>query len=53
MQKLILKAIRQDVTPLVKHTDPDMLAFNPYVKDGSLTIIRYSTDEKKGFAGIS
>ena len=53
MQELILKAIKKGVTPLVKHTDPDKLAFNPYAKDGSLAIIWYSTDEEKALKGLA
>ncbi|MGD6816637.1 hypothetical protein ACQCVE_06090 [Metabacillus sp. 113a] len=52
-QELILKAIKQGVTPLVKHTDPDMLAFNPFAKDGSLVIIWYSTDDEKALKGVA
>ncbi|ANN34851.1 hypothetical protein A9498_26510 [Bacillus thuringiensis serovar coreanensis] len=53
IQELILKAIKQGVTSLVKHTDPDMLAFNPYAKNGSLAIIWYSTDEEKTLKGLA
>ncbi|MDQ0481060.1 hypothetical protein [Guptibacillus hwajinpoensis] len=53
MQELILKAIKQDVTPLVKHTNPDTLASNPYVRDGSLAVIWYSTDEEKALKGLA
>lgn len=52
MQELILKAIKQGATPLVKHTDPDMLAFNPYAKNGSLAIIWYSNDEENSLKGL-
>ena len=53
MQELILKAIKQGVTPLVKHTDPDMLAFNSYARDGSLAIIWYSTDDENALKGLA
>lgn len=51
LQELILKAIKQGVTSFVKHTDPDMLAFNPHAKNRSLAIIWYSTDEEKALKG--
>lgn len=53
LQELILKAIKQGVTSFVKHTDPDMLAFNPHAKNRSLAIIWYSTDEEKALKGVA
>ncbi|CAM5579311.1 hypothetical protein SAFG77S_09066 [Streptomyces afghaniensis] len=55
LQELIVKAIKEGVTPLVKHTDPnpEILAFNPFSKDGSLMIIWYSTDEKESLKGLA
>ncbi|MFZ3591898.1 hypothetical protein ACOI1C_22500 [Bacillus sp. DJP31] len=47
MQELILKAIKQDTTPLIKHTDFDTLDFNLRSKDGSWVIVWYSSDEEK------
>ncbi|WP_010530514.1 MULTISPECIES: hypothetical protein [Lentibacillus] len=47
MQELILKAIKQGFTPLIKHNDPDTLDFNPRSKDDSWMIVWYSTDEEK------
>ncbi|PFC97095.1 hypothetical protein [Bacillus cereus] len=60
MQELILKAIKQGVTPFIKHTDPERLKrtgiikpFNPYAKDGTLAIIWYSTDEEKDLKNLA
>ncbi|PHB13588.1 hypothetical protein COE80_29895 [Bacillus pseudomycoides] len=53
MQELILKAIERGVTPFVKHSDPDMLKFNPRSKDGSWMIIWYSTDEEKALKDLA
>ncbi|WP_437830573.1 hypothetical protein ACQRXC_03850 [Niallia taxi] len=55
VQELIIKAIKQGVTPLVKHTDPDpdILASNPFAKDGSLMIIWYSTDDKESLKALA
>ena len=53
MQELILKAIKQGITPLIKHTDLDALDFNPRSKDGSWVIIWYSTDEEKALKSLA
>ncbi|MGG3912212.1 hypothetical protein [Peribacillus simplex] len=53
MQELILKAIKQGITPLIKHTDLDTLDFNPRSKDGSWVIVWYSTDEEKALKGLA
>ncbi|PGX01696.1 hypothetical protein COE40_19200 [Bacillus cereus] len=53
LQELILKAIKQGATTLIKHTDPRTINFNPFVKDGSLAIIWYSTDEEKALKGLA
>ncbi|MED1012110.1 hypothetical protein [Bacillus mycoides] len=53
MQELIIKAIEQGITTLVKHTDPDTAGFNPFVKDGSLAIMWYSTDEKENLKKLA
>ncbi|KAA0748545.1 hypothetical protein DN401_27440 [Bacillus sp. BF2-3] len=53
MQELILKAIEQGATRLVKHTDPNTIGFNPFVKDGSLAIIWYSNDEEENLKGLA
>ncbi|KJH56491.1 MULTISPECIES: hypothetical protein [Bacillus subtilis group] len=53
MQELILKAIKQGITPLVKHTDIDTLEYNPRSKDGSWMIAWYSTDEEKSLKGLA
>ncbi len=46
LQGLILKAIKQGVTPLVKHTNPDTITFNPRVNDDSWVIVWYSSDDE-------
>lgn len=46
LQGLILKAIKQGVTPLVKHTNLDTITFNPRAKDGSWVIVWYSSDDE-------
>jgi hypothetical protein len=53
MQELILKAIKEGITPLIKHTDLDMLNYNPRSKDGSWVIVWYSTDEEKALKGLA
>ncbi|PAE70579.1 hypothetical protein [Bacillus licheniformis] len=53
VQELILKAIKQGVTPLVKHTNIDTLDLNPRSKDGSWVIIWYSTDEEKALKRLA
>ena len=53
LQELILMAIKQGITPLIKHTDLDMPDFNPRSKDGSWVIIWYSTDEEKALKGLA
>ncbi|GGD28935.1 hypothetical protein [Pontibacillus salipaludis] len=53
MQELILKAIKQDITPLIKHTDLDMTHLNPHSKDGSWVVIWYSTDEEQALKGLA
>ncbi|MFT0827237.1 hypothetical protein VSK92_22945 [Bacillus swezeyi] len=53
MQELILKAIKQGITPLVKHTNIDTLEFNPRSKDGLWVIVWYSTDEEKALKGLA
>ncbi|MED4052951.1 hypothetical protein P4654_02095 [Niallia taxi] len=45
MQKLILKAIEQGITPLIKHTDTNAREFL-LSSDGSWVIIWYSTDKE-------
>ncbi|QKY71243.1 MULTISPECIES: hypothetical protein [Lentibacillus] len=55
-QKIILKAINQGITPLIKHPDPDLQDFNPYSIDDSKddwVIIWYSTDEEKPLKGLA
>ncbi|MCP1096675.1 hypothetical protein M0L17_23215 [Bacillaceae bacterium OS4b] len=53
MQELILKAIKQGITPLIKHTDLDTLDFNPRSKDGSWVIVWYSNDEEKALKSLA
>ncbi|MFH0068407.1 hypothetical protein [Peribacillus sp. NPDC056705] len=53
MQELILKAIKQGITPLIKHTDLDTLDFNPRSKDSSWVIVWYSNDEEKALKGLA
>ncbi|MGG4267919.1 hypothetical protein [Peribacillus simplex] len=53
MQELILKAIKHDITPLIKHTDLDTLDFNPRSKKGSWVIPWYSTDGEKALKGLA
>jgi hypothetical protein len=53
MQELILKAINQGITPLIKHTDFDTLDLNPHSRDGSWVIVWYSTDEEKALKGLA
>lgn len=45
LQQIILKAIEEGVTPLVKHTNLEAIEFNPQSKDGSWAIIWYSSDD--------
>ncbi|MUV38772.1 hypothetical protein JNUCC1_02643 [Lentibacillus sp. JNUCC-1] len=55
-QEIILKAIKQGVTPLIKHTDPETQEVNSYAKDASKddwVIIWYSTDEDKHLKGLA
>ncbi|MCY8152600.1 MULTISPECIES: hypothetical protein [Bacillus subtilis group] len=52
-QELILKAIKQGITPLIKHTNMDTLEFNPRSKNGSWVIVWYSTDEEKALKGLA
>lgn len=52
-QELILKAIKQGITPLIKHTDLDTFDFNPRSKDGSWVIVWYSTDEENALKGLA
>lgn len=53
VQELIIKAIRQGVTPLIKHDDIDTLDFNPRSNNGSWVICWYSTDEKRNLKKIA
>ncbi|MRB30586.1 hypothetical protein COD76_28005 [Bacillus cereus] len=54
LQELILQAIKRDVTPFVKHTNPGILKpFNPYAKDRTLAVIWYSTDEEKALKNLA
>ncbi|QAS52794.1 hypothetical protein [Halobacillus litoralis] len=53
MQELILKAIKQGITPLIKHTDLNTIGLNPNSKDGSWVIIWYSTDEEKDLRSLA
>lgn len=46
LQKLILKAIEQGITPLIKHTDTNAREFL-LSRDGSWVIVWYSTDKEK------
>ncbi|WP_060679612.1 hypothetical protein [Virgibacillus halodenitrificans] len=52
MQRIILKGIKQGVTPLIKHPDPAMQDFNPYSKD-DWVIIWYSTDEELSLKSLA
>ncbi|GEN46725.1 hypothetical protein [Alkalibacillus haloalkaliphilus] len=53
LQELILKAIKQGVTPLVKHNDLEMLGFNPRSTDGSWVVIWYSNDERENLKSLA
>ncbi|MDF2904087.1 MAG: hypothetical protein K0S25_1725 [Bacillus sp. (in: firmicutes)] len=46
LQGLILKAIKQGVTPLVKHINLDTITFNPRAKDDTWVIVWYSSDDE-------
>jgi hypothetical protein len=52
-QALILKAIEQGATPLVKHTNPSTVELNPYADGDSWVIVWYSTDEKESLKKLA
>ncbi|MGD6874212.1 hypothetical protein ACQCU1_18785 [Sutcliffiella horikoshii] len=52
-QELIINAINQGITPLIKHTDMSTINFNPQSKDGTWVIVWYSNDEEKNLKGLA